>query len=281
GGTGGSGVGPPGSGRWCLGSTMSAAHGSSEFVTCCASPGGRSGAIGGWVATGGTDWTVRLWDVVKSRELGRLSFMGHSHPVRSLACSSDGNMLVSGGEDHKVIVWSPQSRRPLATLKGHASTVHGLAIDPGMHSGNPPRWIASGGGEGFLLIWDPRNWASPVATLLGEVDHRSPADSTLSGAFSSGVSMSERHQEGSLTSGLAGARLRGESGRWEGETTGATMLNSVNCLAAGGAPGGGEWLFAGGETIVRSWQRKDGVWHGGTGLPGDDLGGVASLSAVE
>lgn len=45
---------------------------------------------------------VRLWDVVKSRELGRLSFMGHSHPVRSLACSSDGNMLVSGGDDHKV-----------------------------------------------------------------------------------------------------------------------------------------------------------------------------------
>lgn len=45
---------------------------------------------------------VRLWDVAKSRELGRLSFMGHSHPVRSLASSSDGKLLVSGGEDHKV-----------------------------------------------------------------------------------------------------------------------------------------------------------------------------------
>lgn len=163
-------------------------------------------------------------------------------------------------------MWSPQSRRPLATLKGHASAVHGLAIDPGTHSGDPPRWVASGGGEGFLLVWDPRNWGSPVATLRGEVDASAPH---LEDA------------EGSLKGGLAGARLRGESGRWEGETTGATMLNGVNCLAPGGAGGAGDWLFAAGETVVRSWQRRDGVWHGGAGLPGEGLGGVASLSVVE
>lgn len=199
--------------------------------------------------------------------------------------SSDDPLPPSGRlsprNPQQVIVWSPQSRRPLATLKGHASAVHGLAIDPGTHSGNPPRWIASGGGEGFLLVWDPRNWKSPVATLLGDTNEQSTGASSLSGAFSSGVSISERRQEGSLTGGLAGARLRGESGRWEGETTGATMLNSVNCLAAGGAGGGANWLFAAGETVVRSWQRKDGVWHGGTGLTGDGLGGVASLSVVE
>lgn len=48
------------------------------------------------------DLQVRLWDVVKSRELGRLSFKGHNHPVRCVAASSDGKLLVSGGEDHKV-----------------------------------------------------------------------------------------------------------------------------------------------------------------------------------
>lgn len=146
---------------WSLASCLSGAHGSSEFVTCCASPGGASGANEGWVATGGTDWSVseadarsfygrgirskgpspvdvlvlvfrlgclkewwpklffafwrrflfvwfivhvqvRLWDVVKSRELGRLSFRGHNHPVRCVAASSDGKLLVSGGEDHQV-----------------------------------------------------------------------------------------------------------------------------------------------------------------------------------
>ncbi|CAM9132785.1 unnamed protein product [Ectocarpus sp. 12 AP-2014] len=282
GGGGGGGLVPPGDGGWSLASSVATAHGSSEFVTCCASPGGSSGAAAGWVATGGTDWSVRLWDVVKSRELGRLSFMGHSHPVRSLACSSDGNLLVSGGDDHKVIVWSPQSRRPLATLKSHASAVHGVAVDPGTHSGDPPRWIASGGGEGFLLVWDPRNFGSPVATLRGEVAAAGAAaadPSSLSGAFSYGMSVVER--EGSLQGGLAGARSRGESGRWEGETTGATMLNAVNCLAAGGAGSSGDWLFAAGETVVRCWRRRDGVWHGGAGLPGEGLGGIASLSVIE
>ncbi|CBJ26794.1 conserved unknown protein [Ectocarpus siliculosus] len=277
GGGGGGGIVPPGDGGWSLASSVATAHGSSEFVTCCASPGGSSGAAGGWVATGGTDWSVRLWDVVKFRELGRLSFMGHSHPVRSLACSSDGKLLVSGGDDHKVIVWSPQSRRPLATLKSHASAVHGVAVDPGTHSGDAPRWIASGGGEGFLLVWDPRNFGSPVAILRGEVTAADP--SSLSEAFSSGMSVAER--EGGLQGGLAGARSRGESGRWEGETTGATMLNAVNCLAAGGAGSGGDWLFAAGETVVRSWRRRDGVWHGGAGLPGEGLGGIASLSVIE
>lgn len=178
---------------------------------------------------------------------------------------------------NQVIVWSPQSRRPLATLKGHASAVHGLAIDPGTHSGQPPRWVASGGGEGFLLVWDPRNWGSPVATLRGEVD---ASASPLAEAFSSRISMVEE-AEGSLKGGLAGARLRGESGRWEGETTGATMLNGVNCLTSGGAGGAGDWLFAAGETVVRSWQQRDGLWHGGAGLPGEGLGGVASLCVVE
>ncbi len=161
--------------------------------------------------------------------------------------------------------------------------MHGLAVDPGTHSGHPPRWIASGGGEGFLLVWDPRRWGSPVATLRGEADvpsppSRSPSSpsSSLAGAFSASASIVE--PEGSLRGGLAGARARGEKGRWEGETTGATMLNSVNCLAAGGA---GDWLFAAGETVVRSWRRRNGVWHGGAELPGEGLGGVASLSVVE
>lgn len=37
------------------------------------------------------------------RELGRLSFKGHSRQVTSLAASPDGNMLLSGGEDNKVL----------------------------------------------------------------------------------------------------------------------------------------------------------------------------------
>lgn len=57
-GGGGGGLVPAGDGGWSLASSMAMAHGSSEFVTCCASPLGPSGAAAGWVATGGTDWSV-------------------------------------------------------------------------------------------------------------------------------------------------------------------------------------------------------------------------------
>lgn len=59
-GGGGMGVGPAsvGEGGWSCASIMSTAHGSSEFVTCSAGPGTATGSAGGWVATGGTDWTV-------------------------------------------------------------------------------------------------------------------------------------------------------------------------------------------------------------------------------
>lgn len=143
--------------------------------------------------------------------------------------------------------------------------INSVAIDPGTHSGHAPRWVASGGGEGFLFVWDPRNWGSPVATLRGD-DIRSTTTDAI--------------DEGSLQAG-AGARFRGESGRWEGETTGSTMLNSVNCLAAGGADSGGNWLFGAGETVVRAWCRRDGMWLRGAELAGEGLGGVASLSVVE
>lgn len=45
-------------GGWSMASIMQSAHGSSEFVTCCAGPGAAAGVNGGWVATGGTDWSV-------------------------------------------------------------------------------------------------------------------------------------------------------------------------------------------------------------------------------
>lgn len=58
-----------GMGGWYLANMMPGAHGSSEFVTCAAGPGAAAGASGGWVATGGTDWSVRglMFSVTRCR----------------------------------------------------------------------------------------------------------------------------------------------------------------------------------------------------------------------
>lgn len=51
------------------------------------------------------------------RELGKLSFRGHSHPVSSVVVSSNGNMLVSGGEDHKVkTIPRPKNTSPIVRV---------------------------------------------------------------------------------------------------------------------------------------------------------------------
>jgi WD40 repeat protein len=66
---------------------------------------------GQYLASGGEDRTVRLWDVEKHTLLATLS--GHIAPVRMVAFSPDGRMLLSGSEDGTVRLWEIVSRKKL------------------------------------------------------------------------------------------------------------------------------------------------------------------------
>ena len=50
-------------------------------------------------------------------ELRRL--VGHRDRVRTVAWSSDGKVLASGGDDRKIILWDPKKGERLTELKGH------------------------------------------------------------------------------------------------------------------------------------------------------------------
>ncbi|MBY5351320.1 WD40 repeat domain-containing protein [Rhizobium leguminosarum] len=58
---------------------------------------------GKWLATGGPDGAVQLWDVDWGRQL-RVEY-GHLAAVRSLDISADGTLIASAGDDARIRVW--------------------------------------------------------------------------------------------------------------------------------------------------------------------------------
>lgn len=79
----------------------------SETTAAAFSPDGRIGAL----AVGSA---IRLWDVASGEEIVTLE--GHTSDVRSLAFTSDGRQLLSGGNDGALRIWSLQTRTQTASL---------------------------------------------------------------------------------------------------------------------------------------------------------------------
>jgi serine/threonine protein kinase len=134
--------------------------------------------------TAGTDGTVRQWELKTGKSKGTIpagvgplvalayggkrlavagdslalrmptgqfvKLEGHDGPVLCCAISADGRLLVSGGADRTVRVWSTEEGTTVTTFPGHTGPVRAVAIDPGCQA------IFSGGEDGML-----RRWAAP------------------------------------------------------------------------------------------------------------------------
>lgn len=101
------------------------------------------------LASGGSDGTIRLWNVRSGETTAILS--AHEGSVLTLAFSRDGRFLASGGDDAKVKLWNVQSATLQRTLSGHKERVGSVAFSP------DGKTIASGSSDATAKLWDAQS----------------------------------------------------------------------------------------------------------------------------
>jgi WD40 repeat protein len=108
-------------------------------------PRGRVVAVGGidWLATGGDDGQVTLWDIPGRRPVA--SFLGG---VTALSFHPNGQRLATATLVQTVRVWDVVTARLLAELTGHLDAVSCVGYSP------DGRWLASGSDDRTIRLWD-------------------------------------------------------------------------------------------------------------------------------
>ena len=83
---------------------------------------------GDMLVSGGTDNTVKVWNIAKGERL--MALEGHSDHVRSVQITPDGRFAVSGSDDKTVKIWNLETNACIGTLEGHQAIVHSVALSP-------------------------------------------------------------------------------------------------------------------------------------------------------
>lgn len=117
-------------------------HGGRVWATAVA-PDGK------WLAAGGDDGKVRIWNAGTWQE--RVVLAGHAGGVRALAIAPDGSWLASGGEDRAIRVWDTETGRTRAILPRHAGAITAITVSP---DGN---WLATTSAS-MPRIWSTSTW---------------------------------------------------------------------------------------------------------------------------
>ncbi|KAJ1538580.1 hypothetical protein HK405_013688, partial [Cladochytrium tenue] len=112
--------------------------------------------------TGSADFTAKIWDNVTGTAIVTLE---HSHVVRTVDISEDGNFILTGGLEKKVRVFdlkAPQRSTPIRVLEGNSNDVKCALLDS-------VNGLAFNGDGKELRVWDLRN-SSQVSSRIFDQD---------------------------------------------------------------------------------------------------------------
>ena len=103
------------------------------------------------LASGSSDYTIKLWEVQTGRKINTLS--GHSYVVNSVAFTfPDGKVLASGSWDKTIKLWEVKTGRLINTLSAHSALVKSVAFSP------DGKVLASSGGAHYTIkLWEDTN----------------------------------------------------------------------------------------------------------------------------
>lgn len=109
-----------------------------------------------WLASGGDDHSIRLWEVERLRKSVKLEkciqpaadLIGHIDRIRCVKFTPDSRYLVSGSDDETVRIWNLETYKCQDVLTQPSDRVRSLAIS------DDCQFIACGGDDRQVILWD-------------------------------------------------------------------------------------------------------------------------------
>lgn len=121
---------------------------------------------GGWLASGGEDKTIKVWNAGNGGPGPKPAFAGFEAPVRSVTFAAAGQQVVGGAANNQVLVFNIMTGLAAQAFTEHAGAVEAIAA-----TGDQEKLIVSAGADKSIKQWSLVNGiqiaghAKPITSL--------------------------------------------------------------------------------------------------------------------